>query len=50
MVLGSLTTFTAIRRASSWVSPAEFRNKLLTRIPVFWLRSLLCPNWKYVLD
>jgi hypothetical protein len=30
--------------------PAECLNKLLTRIPDFWLGSLLYPNWKYVLD
>ena len=29
--------------------PAEFRNRLLTRIPDFWLRSLLCRNSKHVL-
>jgi hypothetical protein len=30
--------------------PAEFLNRLLTRIPDFWLHSLLYPNWKYFLD
>jgi hypothetical protein len=28
---------------------AEFLNRLLTRTPDFWLRSLLCRNWKHVL-